>query len=104
MFALHGFLELHRRDLPAGVSTLSFHNAMGGYWKLPTTCASTIQIVCPSRSTAERQLQLHAALLRLSAMFPNTSLRLFRRILLKAAKHWLLFDVRLYRTYHSGVG
>jgi len=37
MFALHGFLELHRRDLPQGVSTLSFQNAMGGYWKLPTT-------------------------------------------------------------------
>jgi hypothetical protein len=37
MFALHGFLELHRRDLPEGVSKLSFHNAMGGYWKLSTT-------------------------------------------------------------------
>src|SRR5437764_2605279 len=31
-------------------------------------CASTIQIILPSRSTAERQPQLHPALLILSAM------------------------------------
>jgi hypothetical protein len=37
-------------------------------------CASTIQIVLPSRSTAERQPQLQPALLRLSAMIPNISL------------------------------
>jgi len=36
--------------------------------------------------------------------FPNTLLRLFRRIHLKAANPWVLFDVRLHRTCDSGVG
>src|SRR5262245_29768004 len=52
---------------------------------LSPRCASAIQIVRPSESTADTQPQLHSALLRLSAIdipvFHAQSLDLFKKLL-----------------------
>src|SRR5215471_6240899 len=85
---------------PSSRNAVSFSSARTTK-RFPSRCASAIQIVRPSRSTAEIQPKLQPALLRLSAMISQYFKRLVNFLLVSAGDSFNLLAMLPYSSAHK---